>query len=198
MITIIILKNTTCIFWLLVCEGRQYIKDVLVDGQSHLLIIREETELPGAQVSEVRTGVSFQWAAFFFPSSRPTALLSGPLRWPAGWTLSSWSSVWKTSPASRKFTKSTTSWLPTGPCQRSPSSWWALRVSDATTPTQSSACVGGGEAHFFCAWCFFLFPWQTRSAAATLELSMTPGPGSSAQTSDAAPTTKHAPLTASM
>lgn len=31
--------------------GHQYIKDVLVDGQSHLLIIREETELPGAQVS---------------------------------------------------------------------------------------------------------------------------------------------------
>ncbi|XP_061688560.1 arf-GAP with GTPase, ANK repeat and PH domain-containing protein 1-like isoform X2 [Syngnathoides biaculeatus] len=30
-------------------EGRQYIKDVLIDGQSHLLIIREETELPGAQ-----------------------------------------------------------------------------------------------------------------------------------------------------
>ncbi|KAG7218489.1 hypothetical protein INR49_009366 [Caranx melampygus] len=30
-------------------EGRQYIKDVQVDGQSHLLIIREETELPGAQ-----------------------------------------------------------------------------------------------------------------------------------------------------
>ncbi|KAM3621918.1 uncharacterized protein V6R79_017846 [Siganus canaliculatus] len=30
-------------------EGRQYIKDVLVDGQSHLLLIREETELPGAQ-----------------------------------------------------------------------------------------------------------------------------------------------------
>uniref|UniRef100_A0A3B4WR54 ArfGAP with GTPase domain, ankyrin repeat and PH domain 2 n=1 Tax=Seriola lalandi dorsalis TaxID=1841481 RepID=A0A3B4WR54_SERLL len=30
-------------------EGRQYIKDVLVDGQSHLLIIREETELPGSQ-----------------------------------------------------------------------------------------------------------------------------------------------------
>ncbi|XP_070815198.1 arf-GAP with GTPase, ANK repeat and PH domain-containing protein 1-like [Chaetodon trifascialis] len=30
-------------------EGRQYIRDVLVDGQSHLLIIREETELPGAQ-----------------------------------------------------------------------------------------------------------------------------------------------------
>uniref|UniRef100_A0A3Q3B1J3 ArfGAP with GTPase domain, ankyrin repeat and PH domain 2 n=1 Tax=Kryptolebias marmoratus TaxID=37003 RepID=A0A3Q3B1J3_KRYMA len=29
--------------------GRQYIKDVLVDGQSHLMIIREETELPGAQ-----------------------------------------------------------------------------------------------------------------------------------------------------
>uniref|UniRef100_A0A8C2WUY8 Uncharacterized protein n=1 Tax=Cyclopterus lumpus TaxID=8103 RepID=A0A8C2WUY8_CYCLU len=32
-------------------EGRQYIKDVLVDGQSHLLIIREETELQGAQVA---------------------------------------------------------------------------------------------------------------------------------------------------
>ncbi|XP_068450471.1 arf-GAP with GTPase, ANK repeat and PH domain-containing protein 1-like [Clinocottus analis] len=32
-------------------EGRQYIKDVLVDGQSHLLIIREETELPGAQLA---------------------------------------------------------------------------------------------------------------------------------------------------
>ncbi|XP_053171293.1 arf-GAP with GTPase, ANK repeat and PH domain-containing protein 1-like [Scomber japonicus] len=30
-------------------EGRQYIKDALVDGQSHLLIIREETELPSAQ-----------------------------------------------------------------------------------------------------------------------------------------------------
>ncbi|KAM9408094.1 arf-GAP with GTPase, ANK repeat and PH domain-containing protein 1-like [Pholidichthys leucotaenia] len=30
-------------------EGRQYIKDVLVDGQSHLLIIREEAELPGPQ-----------------------------------------------------------------------------------------------------------------------------------------------------
>ncbi|KAL3978105.1 N1-acetylpolyamine oxidase [Sarotherodon galilaeus] len=30
-------------------EGRQYIKDVLVDGQSHLLIIREETELPDPQ-----------------------------------------------------------------------------------------------------------------------------------------------------
>ncbi|XP_077429294.1 arf-GAP with GTPase, ANK repeat and PH domain-containing protein 1-like [Vanacampus margaritifer] len=30
-------------------EGRQYIKDVSIDGQSHLLIIREETELPGAQ-----------------------------------------------------------------------------------------------------------------------------------------------------
>uniref|UniRef100_A0A8D3CT18 ArfGAP with GTPase domain, ankyrin repeat and PH domain 2 n=1 Tax=Scophthalmus maximus TaxID=52904 RepID=A0A8D3CT18_SCOMX len=30
-------------------EGRQYIKDVLVDGQSHLLIIREETELPDVQ-----------------------------------------------------------------------------------------------------------------------------------------------------
>ncbi|XP_068598898.1 arf-GAP with GTPase, ANK repeat and PH domain-containing protein 1-like [Brachionichthys hirsutus] len=30
-------------------EGRQCIKDVLVDGQSHLLIIREETELPAAQ-----------------------------------------------------------------------------------------------------------------------------------------------------
>ncbi|XP_029947384.1 arf-GAP with GTPase, ANK repeat and PH domain-containing protein 1-like [Salarias fasciatus] len=30
-------------------EGRQYIKEVLVDGQSHLLLIREETELPGAQ-----------------------------------------------------------------------------------------------------------------------------------------------------
>lgn len=33
-----------------VFAGRQYFKDVLVDGQSHLLIIREETELPGAQV----------------------------------------------------------------------------------------------------------------------------------------------------
>lgn len=33
-----------------VLSGRQYIKDVLVDGQSHLLIIREETELPDAQV----------------------------------------------------------------------------------------------------------------------------------------------------
>uniref|UniRef100_A0A3B4ZF68 ArfGAP with GTPase domain, ankyrin repeat and PH domain 2 n=1 Tax=Stegastes partitus TaxID=144197 RepID=A0A3B4ZF68_9TELE len=32
-------------------EGRQYIKDVLVDGQSHLLIIREETELPAAQLA---------------------------------------------------------------------------------------------------------------------------------------------------
>ncbi|KAI3370206.1 hypothetical protein L3Q82_024981 [Scortum barcoo] len=32
-------------------EGRQYIKDVLVDGQSHLMIIREETELPGAQLA---------------------------------------------------------------------------------------------------------------------------------------------------
>uniref|UniRef100_A0A7N6BUS8 Uncharacterized protein n=1 Tax=Anabas testudineus TaxID=64144 RepID=A0A7N6BUS8_ANATE len=32
-------------------EGHQYIKDVLVDGQSHLLIIREETELPGAQLA---------------------------------------------------------------------------------------------------------------------------------------------------
>ncbi|XP_034022708.1 arf-GAP with GTPase, ANK repeat and PH domain-containing protein 1-like [Thalassophryne amazonica] len=30
-------------------EGRQYIKDVLIDGHSHLLIIREETELPSAQ-----------------------------------------------------------------------------------------------------------------------------------------------------
>lgn len=30
--------------------GRQFIKEVLVDGQSHLLIIREETELPGPQV----------------------------------------------------------------------------------------------------------------------------------------------------
>uniref|UniRef100_A0A3Q4C185 Uncharacterized protein n=1 Tax=Mola mola TaxID=94237 RepID=A0A3Q4C185_MOLML len=30
-------------------EGRQYIKEVLVDGQSHVLIIREETELPGPQ-----------------------------------------------------------------------------------------------------------------------------------------------------
>ncbi|KAG7494039.1 arf-GAP with GTPase, ANK repeat and PH domain-containing 1-like [Solea senegalensis] len=30
-------------------EGRQCFKDVLVDGQSHLLIIREETELPDAQ-----------------------------------------------------------------------------------------------------------------------------------------------------
>uniref|UniRef100_UPI0037E8A319 arf-GAP with GTPase, ANK repeat and PH domain-containing protein 1-like n=1 Tax=Semicossyphus pulcher TaxID=241346 RepID=UPI0037E8A319 len=30
-------------------EGRQYIKDVLVDGQSHLMLIREETELPDAQ-----------------------------------------------------------------------------------------------------------------------------------------------------
>ncbi|XP_055016295.1 LOW QUALITY PROTEIN: arf-GAP with GTPase, ANK repeat and PH domain-containing protein 1-like [Boleophthalmus pectinirostris] len=30
-------------------EGRQYIKDVQVDGQSHVLIIREETELPGPQ-----------------------------------------------------------------------------------------------------------------------------------------------------
>lgn len=35
-----------------VFAGRQYFKDVLVDGQSHLLIIREETELPGAQVGE--------------------------------------------------------------------------------------------------------------------------------------------------
>lgn len=34
-----------------IIAGRQYIKDVLVDGQSHVLIIREETELPGAQVS---------------------------------------------------------------------------------------------------------------------------------------------------
>nr|XP_040060025.1 arf-GAP with GTPase, ANK repeat and PH domain-containing protein 1-like isoform X1 [Gasterosteus aculeatus aculeatus] len=32
-------------------EGRQYIKDVLVDGQSHLLMIREETELPSAQLT---------------------------------------------------------------------------------------------------------------------------------------------------
>lgn len=30
-------------------EGRQYVKDVQVDGQSHVLVIREETELPGAQ-----------------------------------------------------------------------------------------------------------------------------------------------------
>uniref|UniRef100_UPI003AB00561 arf-GAP with GTPase, ANK repeat and PH domain-containing protein 2-like n=1 Tax=Centroberyx gerrardi TaxID=166262 RepID=UPI003AB00561 len=30
-------------------DGRQYIKEVLVDGQSHLLVIREETGLPGAQ-----------------------------------------------------------------------------------------------------------------------------------------------------
>ncbi|XP_029906691.1 arf-GAP with GTPase, ANK repeat and PH domain-containing protein 1-like isoform X2 [Myripristis murdjan] len=30
-------------------DGRQYIKEVLVDGQSHLLIIREETGLQGAQ-----------------------------------------------------------------------------------------------------------------------------------------------------
>ncbi|KAM9759751.1 arf-GAP with GTPase, ANK repeat and PH domain-containing protein 1-like [Menidia menidia] len=32
-------------------EGRQYIKDVQVDGHSHLLIIREETELPGPQLA---------------------------------------------------------------------------------------------------------------------------------------------------
>lgn len=38
----------TCSYY--VFTGRQYIKDVLVDGQSHLMIIREETELPGAQV----------------------------------------------------------------------------------------------------------------------------------------------------
>lgn len=38
--------GNACIF-----AGRQYFKDVLVDGQTHLLIIREETELPGAQVS---------------------------------------------------------------------------------------------------------------------------------------------------
>lgn len=49
----IIIHIGICLFKLLICEGRQYIKDVLVDGQSHLLIIREETELPGAQVSEV-------------------------------------------------------------------------------------------------------------------------------------------------
>lgn len=77
MITIIILKNTTRIFWLLVCEGRQYIKDVLVDGQSHLLIIREETELPGAQVSEV----GLAWASsepqyFFFPNLHDRLLFS--------------------------------------------------------------------------------------------------------------------------
>uniref|UniRef100_A0A8C5HII6 Arf-GAP with GTPase, ANK repeat and PH domain-containing protein 1-like n=1 Tax=Gouania willdenowi TaxID=441366 RepID=A0A8C5HII6_GOUWI len=30
-------------------EGRQYNKEVLVDGQSHLLIIREETEIPESQ-----------------------------------------------------------------------------------------------------------------------------------------------------
>lgn len=39
------------LFFTPIFAGRQYIKDVLVDGQSHLLIIREETELPGAQVS---------------------------------------------------------------------------------------------------------------------------------------------------
>lgn len=38
--------NNVCVF-----AGRQYFKDVLLDGQSHLLIIREESELPGAQVS---------------------------------------------------------------------------------------------------------------------------------------------------
>ena len=41
---------TTLVYFDCVLTGRQYIKDVLVDGQSHLLIIREETELPGAQV----------------------------------------------------------------------------------------------------------------------------------------------------
>lgn len=92
----------------------------------------------------------------FFPSSRPAALLAGPLSWPVGWMPSSWSSVWKTSRASRKFTKSTTSWPPTGPCRRSPSSWWALRVSDATTPTRSPVCVGRGEAHFFVLCAFFI------------------------------------------
>uniref|UniRef100_A0A8C6WG21 ArfGAP with GTPase domain, ankyrin repeat and PH domain 2 n=1 Tax=Neogobius melanostomus TaxID=47308 RepID=A0A8C6WG21_9GOBI len=30
-------------------DGRQYVKDVQVDGQSHVLFIREETELPGSQ-----------------------------------------------------------------------------------------------------------------------------------------------------
>lgn len=39
--------------------GRQYIKDVLVDGQSYLMIIREETELPGAQVGYLTRKFSF-------------------------------------------------------------------------------------------------------------------------------------------
>ncbi len=41
---------TTPIYSHCASAGRQYMKEVLVDGQSHLMIIREETELPGAQV----------------------------------------------------------------------------------------------------------------------------------------------------
>lgn len=43
--------------------GRQYIKDVLVEGQSHLLIIREETELPGAQVGWELTYSPITWTS---------------------------------------------------------------------------------------------------------------------------------------
>ena len=38
----------------LVPPGRQYIKEMLVDGQSHLLVIREETGPPDAQVTATR------------------------------------------------------------------------------------------------------------------------------------------------
>ena len=64
-----------------VLAGRQYFKDVLVDGQSHLLIIREETELPGAQVrwktSWCHSGLFVHPLLLYFEGSSPP--LSPPL-----------------------------------------------------------------------------------------------------------------------
>lgn len=44
-----------------VFSGRQCIKDVLVDGQSHLMIFREETELPDAQVGLTLDNSIWTW-----------------------------------------------------------------------------------------------------------------------------------------
>ena len=96
-------------------EGGRFKKEVVVDGQSYLLLIRDEGGPPELQVKHLR-----HWRLIVFNFFSFSLLL--------GWTLWSSSSVSRTRPPSTPSTTTMPRWPSTGTSRRSLSFLLALKV----------------------------------------------------------------------
>lgn len=116
--------------------GGRFKKEIVVDGQSHLLLIRDEGGPPEAQVGTAARETRPIGGVCLSPLTRPVSLCVSSS--PCGWTRWCSSSAWKTRSASRRCTTTTAAWPPAGTPQSCRWSWSEHKVQNTPQSTPSS------------------------------------------------------------